>query len=346
MLFDTRISLYKLEVLCAVVERGGFSRAAEQLWVTQPVVTAHIRSLESRLGVCLFERSGRGVVPTEVGDTVYAWAKEMLTRSDDMVRQVAGLAEGSSGNVNLVAGMTTGTYILPSILIDFQHTHPDAAVTVTQLTREAAILAVIEGGADLALVLAEDDAVLPDTVTSEWLADERLVLVASPDSDYPTSVPATTLSAYPFVCSPVGGLQRTLVDGRLRSMGIEDRDVVICLDHPEAIKQAVLADLGVALLLRSTVQEDLDSGRLREIELPDADPTVPVHVVHRKEKRFTPLQQSVLDHVRAALAPLQSFVPAETVRAPVARRRQGTRAGAMAVVSGRARTKQPQGGAR
>ena len=66
MALDTRISLYKLEILCAVVDHGGVSRAAEQLYISQPVVTAHIRSLEERLGAELFQRAGRGVEPTEV----------------------------------------------------------------------------------------------------------------------------------------------------------------------------------------------------------------------------------------------------------------------------------------
>src|SRR5437899_1337828 len=80
-----------------VVELGGVRRAAEQLYVTQPVVSAHLRTLQDRLGGAqLLYRDGRQMRVTEAGDAAYRWAKEVLSRSEDVVREIDGLAQGGA----------------------------------------------------------------------------------------------------------------------------------------------------------------------------------------------------------------------------------------------------------
>src|ERR1700760_5005074 len=85
--FDNRITFQKLEILCLVVDLGGVTRAAEHLWVAQPVVTAHIRSLQERLGVTLFHREGRRTILTDAGQQVYQWAQDVLSRTEQMQRE-------------------------------------------------------------------------------------------------------------------------------------------------------------------------------------------------------------------------------------------------------------------
>src|SRR6266487_757938 len=98
---DLRISLHKLDVLSRVVQLGGVSRAAEDLFVAQPVVTSHIRSLERRLDVVLFYREGRQFHLTDAGQIVHAWAQDVLTRTRELERDLGALSDGSTGNVVL-----------------------------------------------------------------------------------------------------------------------------------------------------------------------------------------------------------------------------------------------------
>ena len=108
-MLDTRITLYKLEVFDLVVELGSVSRAADQLFVSQPVVTAHIRSLEQRIGGRLFYRKGRQLVLTEAGRAVHAWARDVLTHTHELSRHLDGLSDGSRGSVVLGASMSAMT---------------------------------------------------------------------------------------------------------------------------------------------------------------------------------------------------------------------------------------------
>src|SRR4051812_6364004 len=101
MPLDTRISLHKLEVFITVVELGSVSRAAERLYVAQPVVSAHIKSLEERVGAKLLQRRDNRMVLTEAGEVAYSWARDLLTRSREMQREVEGLIDGSRGTVTV-----------------------------------------------------------------------------------------------------------------------------------------------------------------------------------------------------------------------------------------------------
>jgi DNA-binding transcriptional LysR family regulator len=295
--FDSRISLQKLEVFTAVVEHGGVSRAAEHLYVSQPVVSAHIRSLEERLGVTLFYREGRRLHLTEQGTAAHVWATEVLTRTRELSRQLESLSDGKHGTVVVGAGMSTGSYVLPSVLSRFKRERPGAKVSLYVSESDHVLQATELGECDLALVILEG----PLETTSlhgELLREEELVLVAGADSSYPDVMCAADLADLPFVESPSGLVRRSIVDRRLQAIGIERRNVVIELGHPEAMKRATLEGLGVTMLFRSTVGDELAAGRLREIALSDVTLAVPLHLVYRKRKRLSQLQQELMEVIR------------------------------------------------
>jgi DNA-binding transcriptional LysR family regulator len=171
---DTRISLFKLEVLCAVVDTGGVCRAADKLFLTQSVVTGHIHSLEQRLGAKLFEKAGRGIVPTETGYAVYSWAKDMLDRSRAMAREVEGIAAGTIGSTVIATGMTAGTNVLPPVLGEFYSANRAAHITLQQTTQHLALVAVRTGQADFAVVIGEQQDLDPGTLECERLSDLEL----------------------------------------------------------------------------------------------------------------------------------------------------------------------------
>ncbi len=297
---DPRISLHKLEVLCLVVELGGVGRAAEALFVAQPVVTAHIRSLEGRLGTKLFYREGRQLHLTESGQVVYAWAGDVLARTRELDRHLAGLSEGSRGSVALGASMSLGSYRLPPILTSFRHAHPDVELRLSISDTEHAIEDARAGAFDFAVVVADADPEEPGLRT-ELLGHEELVLVAAPDGE-PVSdeIAPAELSGLPFIEAPEGIVRRRFVDRCLGDLGVGERDVVLEFGHPEAMKRAARAGLGVSMLFRSAVADELEREVLREIRITGADIRIPVYLIHRKGKEFSPPHQALIDHVCAA----------------------------------------------
>jgi DNA-binding transcriptional LysR family regulator len=301
MTFGSRVSLHKLEVFDTVVRHASITRAAEELFVAQPVVSAHVRSLEERLGVKLFDRRGRQIELTEGGRIVHEWATELLTRTRELSREIDGLADGTRGGVVLAASMTAGAYLLPPIVIAFKRDHPDADISLN-ITEPEGVLTAAEGGeCDFGVVMLDDsDSRRP--LNYRHLRDEDLVLVAAPEGPPAASVVTTADLAYlSFVCSPLDRRRRRMIDRLLARHGVLKRHVVLSLGHASAIKHAVREGLGVAMMFRASVESELRNGELREIAVSDAVLSTPLLMVHRRDKRLSPLQSRLADAIVAEL---------------------------------------------
>ena len=302
MAIDLRISLRKLEVLSLVVQLGGVGRAAEHLFVAQPVVTAHIRSLEERLGAKLFYREGRQMHLTEAGQAVHRWAEEVLTRTRELERYLAGISDGKQGTVVLGASMSVGSYELPSVLATFRATHPGVDLRLGVSDTEHAIEDTRAGVLDFAVVVSDEQLELPG-MEVERVGSDEIVLVAAPGGEpHDDTISTEVLRGLPFIDAPEGIVRRKFVDRQLRQLGVRDRNVVLQLGHPEAMKRATRDGLGVTLLFRSAVREELAAGLLREIRVEGADLAVPLYIVFRKGKTFSPLHWALIEEIRRVFA--------------------------------------------
>jgi DNA-binding transcriptional LysR family regulator len=299
---DLRISLRKLEVLSLVVQLGGVGRAAEHLFVAQPVVTAHIRSIEERVGAKLFYREGRQMHLTEAGQAVHSWGEDLLTRTRELERYLDGISEGSQGTVVLGASMSVGSYELPSVLTTFRASHPDVDLRLGVSDTEHAIEDTRAGVFDFAVVVSEEQLELAG-MEAQRVGTDAIVLVSAPGGEPESDViTVEELRRLPFIDAPEGIVRRTFVDRQLRQLGIRDRNVVLQLGHPEAMKRATRAGLGVTLLFRSAVREELGNGTLREIRVEGADLALPIYIVYRRGKTFSPLHHELIDVIRRTLS--------------------------------------------
>lgn len=302
MTIDRRISLQKLEVLSLVVQLGGVGRAAEQLHVAQPVVSAHLRSLEQRLGARLFYRDGRKLHLTEAGHEVHRWAEDLLMRTRELDRHLGGLSDGQRGTVFFGASMSVGSYRLPPVLSAFRASHPDAQLRLSISDTEHAVEDTRAGSLDFAVVVTDVEADLPG-MDLEQLGSDEIVVVASPARSCADVLTIEQLRELPFIDAPSGIIRRAFVDRQLRRLGVHEREVVLELGHPEAMKRATRDDLGVALLFRSAVQDELTAGTLRELRIEGVDMSVPIQLASRKGKTFSALHRELIETIRAALSP-------------------------------------------
>lgn len=302
VLVDSRISLYKLEVFRLVIELGGMGRAAAHLYVSQPVVSAHVKSLEERVGAKLFQRTGRGLEPTPVGHAVYAWACDLHRSGQMLERDIGMLTGGVAGAVELWAGPAVGNYLLPEMVCRFAVANPAVRVRLQIDQPDHVITAVAEGRCDFGVLLT-DEVRAERGLRSVQVAWEQLVVVAAPSGPFaldPITVGA--LAELPFVSTPDGMIMRRMENSQLAAWGVLHRRVVIEMGHPEAMISAVRAGLGVALMFRCSVREALRTGHLREIPLSDAYLRLPVFVVHRGQESLAPPQRALLTAIRAELA--------------------------------------------
>ncbi len=299
-IFGPHITLFKLDVFCRVAELSNVTRAAESLGIAQPAVTAHLRDLEEKLNTKLVARNGRNIILTEAGERVHRWATEILTRSLEMRREIAGLTDGTAGQAVIAGSMTFGTYLLTDLVVAFRALFPNSRITTKIFSTPGATEAVRTGVCDFGMLTLDPRQELDDLLV-EGLWEDHLLLVAANDfMPTVTMADVKTLSTLPYVCAPRGLVRREFEDELLQLHGIIHRDVGIELGHPEAIKRAVAMGAGVSFIEESAVRADLDRGALRCISTPGLNLSVPLFLVHRRGKLLSEMQRRLIEFIQAS----------------------------------------------
>jgi LysR family transcriptional regulator, transcription activator of glutamate synthase operon len=247
------VELRQLTYFEAVVRCGGFSRAAEQLHIAQPAVSAQVRRLEAELGTPLLERTTRRVALTAAGELVLARARAVLEQVNGARADLAELAAVLRGHVRIGATLVLGSVDLPGSLAQFRHRYPGVTVAL-----RAGLIAELLHGLDV----GELDIVLgplhPELVVGHHarpLAEESLVLVTPPGWQPPGARPARLADVRdePFVCLRAGSGLHTILVEAAAAEGFTPR-VELETYSPASIRELVAAGLGVALLAASTVR--------------------------------------------------------------------------------------------
>lgn len=295
---NRRLSLAKLEFLCLVVQHGSVKRTAEALGLPQSSVNARLRSLERHCDATLFVPGQPTIQLTEEGRSVHEWAAETLARGRSLIRELQSLEESEQqGAVLISASMSVGTYLLPPIMAAFLRARPGAHITVTTAEPAGALSDVQRGDADFGIIAGDFPPDDPD-LESVLLTDEDLILVAAPDGQPAAdAVPLASLRDLPLISPPSGSARRAVLDSFFAAHGTTICESHLGLEHPEAAKQAVIANMGVTLASRSSVEAELQEGLLREIRFLDAKLAYRIYAIRRTDKRLSVVQQALYELV-------------------------------------------------
>ncbi|HLH23849.1 MAG TPA: LysR family transcriptional regulator [Chloroflexota bacterium] len=304
---EAPITLYKLRVLCEVVERQSFTLAAEHLFTTQPALSVHMRSLEQFFGTRLLYREGRRSLPTEAGEAVYRYARSVLHETEQVRALISELRDAQTGRIAIGATPTVGSYVLPQLISRFKQRNSRADLVLRVAPAPTLRDETLAGQHDFALVEAGP---LPEGLAAEPLRREELVMVAHPDHPLAShaAVSWAEVRGQPFVLGPPGAAARAQLE---RQMADEARgwQVVLELEQAEAIKRAVQAGMGLAVLFRCEVAQELGLGLLREVRVPTAGLAHEFVLVYRPHKYFSPMTARFLDFLRTAAGNLPAPAP-------------------------------------
>src|SRR4051812_29852008 len=247
----------RLTVFKSVVDLGGFNLAAARLGIAQPSVGAHIKALEQQIGQPPFHRH-RGSKPklTKGGEAVYAFAVEILQKSQETTQALATMRKADAQEIAIAVHRDIATQFLPERLAAFTRKHPGVRV-VTRIGTIDEVIELVRGDAvHLGLFLASGSI---GGIRSEVLAHEPLTLVVSPKHPLAMrkTVSPSDLGRHPFVTGLRGSRYFELVQAALRSLGIERFDVAMEMQESAAVKEMVRHGAGVACLPRCTVTAEL-----------------------------------------------------------------------------------------
>jgi DNA-binding transcriptional LysR family regulator len=283
------MNIKKLEIFVAIATTGSFSKGAEIVCISQSTASQHIAALEDTCGVRLLDRTGRGVIPTEAGKIMLVHAQQVLKSLKNTEQAILRFRQADG--IELCVGGSTipGTYILPKAIAALRASDPGITVTV-EIGDSSHILSKLVGEhIELGIVGTAVDEKL---FTSEALGHDVILLVARKGHHWcgREDVQPEELLTEPIIMREKGSGTHDVVDAALRQYGIKTSDLMVSttISSSEAVKQAVLADCGVAFVSEMAVREDLKQGELVAIKLSGLTITRRFSLVHRKGRTLSP----------------------------------------------------------
>lgn len=284
-----------LALFRAVAQAGSISGGATAVRVSQPAVSRQIAELEKELGVRLLDRLPRGCRLTEAGGILAGYASRWQSLEIDAARAIEEYRGLKQGRLTVGASLTIGGYLVPGLLAEFHSQFPEIELQTeignTDRVHQALIAGVVELGMTEGLLETEE---LESTV---FYQDELVPIVAP---DHPllkrSGVTAREMCREPILFREEGSGTRAVVERALRKKGITVRPI-LSLASPEAIKNAVAAGMGVAIVSRLIVSLEVQAGTLGIIPVKDLSILRPLHLQRVRGRSLSPSLSKFLEIV-------------------------------------------------
>ncbi len=281
------MTLEQLRIFVAVAERQHLTRAAAALGLTPSAVSAAIKALESAHDVRLFERVGRGIELTRLGEAFLAEARATLARARSAQALLSDIGGLKKGAVDIQASQTIANYWLPPRLMRFRARYPGIAVRLVMGNTSTVTQAVVEGSAELGFIEGSiDQAALSVTP----VAQDRLVVVVPADhrlAGARRSALRKAVGSLDWVMRESGSGTRSEFEAALRGLGVDPAGLRVALTLPsnEAVLSAVRSHGGAAALSAAVVQPFVENGQLAALDI--ALPSRSFTVLRHKERRLS-----------------------------------------------------------
>lgn len=293
------INLKQLEAFVATAEYSSFTKAAEELFLTQSTVSSHISGLEKILGIRLIRRSARQrVTLTGEGERVYREAREILERC----QALQDLKKQDDRNPLVIgASSVPGQCLMPEIMADFLALHPDCHYVQLRGDSIRIHQYLAQGKARLGFVGVASD---PREYHYHPIAEDRLVLITANKEPYQTlhrkGTSGLDLLHMPMILREESSGTRQEMERYLmnRNISADDLDVIAQIDNPEAIRSSVSRGLGVSIMSVLAAREYLLSERLLAFELGDQGAYRNIYLAWRKDVLLNPGEQAFLEFVQ------------------------------------------------
>ncbi|MBT8490335.1 MAG: LysR family transcriptional regulator [Deltaproteobacteria bacterium] len=293
------ITMQQMESLIHLVDERSFSRAAKKMFLTQPSLTKHIKNLEDSIDAQVVIRKNRGISLTPEGRVMYDYARRIFKLVDEAKERVGRVREDESGSIFISASTIPSTYVLPYVLQAFNERYRDIHCYVQMSDSEATINMVLDGQAEIGFV-GKPTANKKLNVEQVW--QDKLILVV-PDSHVwhkKGGITIEEISREPFIVRERGSATRATLEKYLREntgSNLANFNIISELGSSEAVKEAIIAGLGVSILSVHAVKRDLKRGLLIEIPLEDHEIERNFYVIYKKRFGLSYHHKLFLDHV-------------------------------------------------
>ncbi|HEY9642898.1 MAG TPA: LysR substrate-binding domain-containing protein, partial [Coleofasciculaceae cyanobacterium] len=267
------MTLEQLRIFLTVAEHLHFTRAAEELYITQPAVSAAIHCLEQEYGVKLFHRVGRRIEIADAGKLLQVEAQKILEQVSLTERGLRELNNLQQGELRVGSSLTIGNYWLPEKISKFKQQHPGITVHCALANAEEICTGTATGLFDIGLVTGEVKPALKQTLQPEVVGSDRLQIVVGKSHPWfeRTQVPVAELTHTAWVMREPGSGAQQMLEQALQSWGIplDQLKVALVLNSSEMVKAIVESGVGAAAIPELMVKNELKLATLRSIQVLD-----------------------------------------------------------------------------
>ena len=298
------MDLWQLHILCKVVELKSFSKAGEAVRLSQPTISSHIKDLETHFGTKLIDRLARSVTPTQAGHLLYDYARRLMILRDKAETAMAQYGGKVKGQLTIGGSTIPGGYLLPRMIGRFTQRYPEAYVSLTVADTLEIVKKTIDGHFELSLVGAKGQ---DKDLKQEPLIKDHMCLVV------PTShqlaqyeeIDMRALASEPFIIreSGSGTLQAIRQQLQQERFNLDDLRIVAEMGSTEAVRQAIKSGVGVSILSRIAVEDDVNNGLLTTVSIRGLNLERSFYLTTHKRRSLSPLS---LEFIRCLKQEIQT----------------------------------------
>lgn len=277
------MDLHQLYVFSKVVEHKSFSKAADNIFLSQSTVSSHIRALERTLNMRLFDRIGREIILTPYGSRLYQWALKLLLLKDEAMLDLKEGMNELRGIIRIAASSVPGQFILPHMIKQFRNQYPNAVFHIEQSSSKVAVERVLTGNVDMGLTGEKYE---NDKLCYIPLLKEKLVLISSNKTEIKGSVNIQELLKSPFIMRSAGSGTNAILEQFLKKNKIskEQMNIIAYTESGQNLIQYVMDDIGIAIISEIAAKEYSKKQLLKMHEIDGFEDERYFYFVYNKSK--------------------------------------------------------------
>ena len=279
-----------LRTFIEVIDLKNISKAAEKLFVTQPAVSKQLKLLEHDFGAELFRKSGREIYPTEEGEILYKYAKNVLSEENKIYSMLK--KDGKlTGSLTVYTSSVPADYYIQDLIFKFHKLYPDINYVINKVDSDIVFKNIEEGFTSFGFT---GSTYKNKKIDSICIAEDEVVLVASAKrNELKDSIKASDLLNQKFVLREKGSatlhiFEKYLIKNKIR---IDDLNIIVLAEDNEIIKQFILNDMGIGILPLKAVEKEINEGKLFVVKIDDMQLTRKLFYVYQKDRYFSNVEE-------------------------------------------------------
>ena len=292
------MNLHALRVFYTVAEKGGVTRAATELHISQPAVTAQIRNLEKELGFQLLAPKGRGVLLTDSGSMVAGYAKRLFALEREIESGIREYKAGFSGVLRILATYLPANLLLPEWLARYKQEHPQVEVVLTTVNSREAVEQLLHYDAEVA-VYGGGWEEQPGIEWEQLLEDELWFIVPNRHPYAGKEISLSEMMKVPFILREEGSSTRERLFSLCRALNVNPPKIGLQFNGVSEAVRAVIAGYGANFISSLAVKDYVERGEVSRVFVSGLTLMNPIAVCTRKQEPLSPVAEAFIGMIRS-----------------------------------------------